>query len=334
MKIAIQIEGFKRNNIGDVFQAIAIKDHLTEVDYVFDREALNQQSDKGSVLLFANGWYMHNYVNFPPSSNITPIYTSVHFSNAEILNSSTNRDHFRKYAPIGARDLKTLIMLRAANIPSYYSSCFTIGIKRRSVKPEQARMLVVDGVDHPLASSDVREIEERLAMSAQRVTHDPTHIDASFEEYSQASFEHAESLLRQYCAAKCIITTKIHCALPCLAMGVPVILIHPNPKEERLKPVRDYLPIIQSDRIDKLDLNLAIRSSQDLISRRKEFCQLFISEALRLRGNPIALSKKFSRLKLHSQIQTQLWYMGLCVAHKVGFQRNRLSKIFGSEFCS
>lgn len=39
-------------------------------------------------------------------------------------------------------------------------------------------------------------------------------------------FQIAEELLNKYARAKLVITSRIHCALPCLAMGTPVIYIN------------------------------------------------------------------------------------------------------------
>ena len=36
----------------------------------------------------------------------------------------------------------------------------------------------------------------------------------------------AENLLNKYARAKLVITSRIHCALPCLALGTPVIFIN------------------------------------------------------------------------------------------------------------
>src|SRR5690606_32355799 len=39
-------------------------------------------------------------------------------------------------------------------------------------------------------------------------------------------FQMAEELLNKYARAKLVITSRIHCALPCLALGTPVIFIN------------------------------------------------------------------------------------------------------------
>jgi hypothetical protein len=52
------------------------------------------------------------------------------------------------------------------------------------------------------------------------------HVLASSGLNEEQKFEIAESYLRDYAQAKLVITSRIHCALPCLAMGVPVIFIN------------------------------------------------------------------------------------------------------------
>ena len=330
MKIAIQIEGLKRNNIGDVFQALAAADHLPRIDLILDREALPESADEGKVLLIANGWYMHNYANFPPPPNFTPIYSSVHFSSTEILSRPGARAHFRRYGPVGARDYKTLAMLRAARIPSYYSGCFTAAINRRkksnsALSPGQ--LLVVDGIDHPLPDSVVEKIGRVLSMAPIRISHDPLFTDLPFDEYSQKAFDHAEFLLSTYSTAGLVVTTKIHCAIPCLAMGVPVILVHPNPNEERLAPAREFLRVISIDELQTLDASHVPKGrSSKLICRQREI-RRFLGQSVICGGNPVARSPEYKWLRIRANILTRLWYHGFNVCMTLGIHRNRLSKI-------
>jgi hypothetical protein len=50
------------------------------------------------------------------------------------------------------------------------------------------------------------------------------------EQYTTADsrFKLAEDLLKYYQKAKLVVTSRIYCALPCLAMGTPVIFVHGN----------------------------------------------------------------------------------------------------------
>ncbi len=329
-KLAIQIEGLKRNNIGDVFQAIAVADCLSHVDLVLDRENLISAASSGNILLIANGWYMHNYANFPPPSNITPVYSSVHFSSAEILGSAANRAHLRRFAPIGARDFKTLAMLRAARIPSYYSGCFTAVTNRRqsSSAPIVANeILVVDGVDHPLPESTVEKISNLLSMNLTRVSHDPPSVDLPFDAYAKNAFNHAEVLLKRYSSASLVITTKIHCAIPCLAMGVPVILVHPHPDEERLAPAREFIPVIPLHELNSLSAKVDVEARLTMLIQRKTEIRKFLSQAVTYGGNPVALSPDYFGLRVRAYSLTLLWYLGFKLCMLLGIQRTRLQKI-------
>lgn len=327
MQAAVQIEGLKRNNIGDVFQALAVADHLKQDYAVLDREKLSNPHSTQPLLLFANGWYMHDYSAFPPASNIKPVYVSVHFSNCEILNRKNNREHFRKHGPIGARDLKTLIMLRAAGIPSYYSGCFTVALKRRNPNEVPEDFLIVDGIDHPLSKASTNAIERAVGMQSKRVSHDPPSQNLSFESYQRTAFKHAEELLSRYVSAKLVVTTKIHCALPCLAMGVPVIIVHPDPREERLYPAREFLPIIALENIDRVTTELANLTKKNSVISRKRFFKDFVDEAILIADNPVRSSSAFRSLRVRAKTATLIWKSMFIGFHKAGILRNRLSKI-------
>src|SRR5690606_3725036 len=49
----------------------------------------------------------------------------------------------------------------------------------------------------------------------------PPHLYSDEEK-----FEMADDILKKYAKAKLVITSRIHCALPCLAMGTPVIFLN------------------------------------------------------------------------------------------------------------
>jgi hypothetical protein len=54
-------------------------------------------------------------------------------------------------------------------------------------------------------------------------------------------FRLADLYLRDYARAKLVVTTKIHCALPCAGMGVPVILVVTNPLDIRFGGITQLL---------------------------------------------------------------------------------------------
>jgi len=43
--------------------------------------------------------------------------------------------------------------------------------------------------------------------------------------------------------ASLVITTRLHCALPCVAMGIPVVFVG-DPDDKRLSPIRELAEVI------------------------------------------------------------------------------------------
>src|SRR5690606_9691768 len=93
---------------------------------------------------------------------------------------------------------------------------------------KEGEILLVDNVDHPVPFPIIQKMESLLGRSVSIVSHNPPAYEGDFIHYSSEAEKHMRSLLEKYCKAALVITTKIHCALPCLAMGAKVIMIHPH----------------------------------------------------------------------------------------------------------
>ena len=52
-----------------------------------------------------------------------------------------------------------------------------------------------------------------------RLTHAERHL------FGQVRFDRAAWLLGIYSSAKAVVTGRLHCALPCLALGTPVLFV-------------------------------------------------------------------------------------------------------------
>jgi hypothetical protein len=164
-------------------------------------------------------------------------------------------------------------------------------------------------------------------MTPTRVTHDPPFVGEPFDEYVLRVFERADTLLASYCRAKLVITTKIHCAIPCLAMGVPVILVHSNPSEERLAPAKEFLTVLSLAELNRLDPKIVHRRRSRRLLRRQEWIRRFLRDASISGGNPVALSRNYVGLRLRAKVLSGLWYLAFRVCLIAGFQRHRLRKI-------
>ena len=121
------------DNIGDDIQSYAAMRFLPSVDYVIDREGMDTFESNGErVKAIMNGWYMYNKSNWPPSESIDPLWVSVHISKNDYFGigerflDGLGGEYLKYYAPIGARDVSTLELLRKKGIPAYLSGCLTL----------------------------------------------------------------------------------------------------------------------------------------------------------------------------------------------------------------
>lgn len=81
-------------------------------------------------------------------------------------------------------------------------------------------------------------------------------------------FEKAEALLNKYKnEAALIITTALHCASPCTAMGIPVVLLCENEEQRaRFSALKNIIPIYNLDDLKnkKIDFNPKAPDIEDL----------------------------------------------------------------------
>jgi hypothetical protein len=228
-----------RNNInlGDQIQSLATEQHLPGIDRLFDRDTLSMEHVDEPFLLIMQGWFsMTPKLCFPPSQNITPIFFGFHLANYnggyEHFLSDEAIGYFKKHEPIGCRDRQTQVLLSDRNIDTYLTGCLTLTFPARECSPVIGKVILVD--------ADKIAVPAALAKGAIKVTHRlPTPI---FSE--PAKREMASGLIDLYRdKASLVITTRLHCALPCIAMGIPVVFFGQE-KDPRFSVLQEVcLPI-------------------------------------------------------------------------------------------
>ena len=223
----------RTENLGDEIQSIAARQFLPSVDRMLDRDQLDSPGLLCPPLkLIMNGWFTHSPLNWPPHPAIQPLLLSFHlsdqmtasgFSAAEALVVGESGAWLREHGPVGARDLWTLDLLRRNNIDAWFSGCLTLTLRSPAIVATQDYVVLND------LSDDVAAIASQQTASAIVKS---THLEAETHS-SRRRFAMAERLLRLYAQARCVITSRLHCALPCLAMGVPVLLVLPERASKR-----------------------------------------------------------------------------------------------------
>jgi hypothetical protein len=239
-------------NVGDYIQSLAAKQFLPQIDAYIDREAMASY-DGDPIKLILNGWFTHNIDNWVPSQKIQPLFVSFHInsSSAPFILNARGLAYLEKYQPIGCRDQFTVKLLEQKGIKAYFSGCLTLTLNSYAV-PESERCddiyIVEPFYSYPnaselltnwktcirgLMSGDVLKLEKRSQHMKKVFTPElleaakyETHLFPAGNYSDEEMFEIADTLLRKYAKAKLVVTSRIHCALPCLAMGTPVIYIN------------------------------------------------------------------------------------------------------------
>jgi hypothetical protein len=265
----------------------------------------------GEGLLIANGWYMHTTDKFPPPGNITPIYVSVHLASGRLLEIAKIRAHFRQHAPIGCRDMNTVKEFLSRRIPAYYSGCLTTTcIPRGPInRTGEGELLLVDNVHHPVPGAVKEKLETVLRRPFVQISHDPPLVNGTLQEYSIAAEKHMNVLLERYCKAALVVTTKIHCALPCLGMGVNVMLIHPIPNHPRLNPVREFMEVSSYEQVLRASSFQKPKINQQNLRKRQAFLEYIVRKSIEQKKNVLSQPdiKELKRLKLKSILLAQLY---------------------------
>lgn len=237
-------------NLGDEVQTLAALHILKKIGVkccgFIDRD--NPQSTE-KINLFVNGFIPQTSIyKLSQNPSVKPIFNNFHI--AQILDRRRLGDSFKKlkpFSPIGCRDRWTTDLLKTKGIDAFFNHCLTLTFDRRTKEPKNGKIFMVD-LDGfiPLP----KEIKKKQLIY---ITHE------SVNHYShKTKMSMAQELLNLYRdEASLVITSKLHCALPCVAMGIPVILFgdHYDPRlklAEEVIPIHPYVVLDDTYTRDKL----------------------------------------------------------------------------------
>lgn len=211
---------YETYNIGDDIQSIAATRFLPAVDTLFDRDNINKTTLKNPTKLIMNGWYTHGPKNWPPESEkLRPLLISMYieqYLDKEIPKSFLNKKSvffLNKWGPVGARDYATLDFLKQNGIDAYFSGCLTLTLQKIPNISRQDFILTI-GVPQEI----IKKIKRK---TSREIIDFDTLIDNKFS--ADERFAIAKYYLYLYQSAHMVITTRLHCMLPCLALETPVI---------------------------------------------------------------------------------------------------------------
>lgn len=194
----------------------------------------------------------------------------------EALKRKESLDYFKKYQPIGCRDAYTVKVFEKYGIDAYFSGCLTLTLGKSFKKTKDSGEILM--VDVMYEYKTIKEILRDLYFSPREIISrcirekgflknlltntskkkrmlykffsDKVLSEAKFITQLQVHTKEDDYLgitrdyLQRLCNAKFVITSRIHCALPCLAMGTPVLFIDCDLNQSRLEGLKDLFNTI------------------------------------------------------------------------------------------
>jgi len=212
-------------NIGDYIQTLASEQFIPNKKKIIFLDRDNIKYNENLVKIVFNCWYIiNNTIKFP--KNIIPLFISFHISNANEIKNIEKI--LKKYEPIGARDLHTMYALQKNGIKSYFSSCLTLTLGKTyhsKIKKNIIYLVDYEFKKNILIDLEILKILKFYQPDEVKLMY---HSKLSLKINHKKRFDIAKQYLKKYSQARLVITTRLHCALPCVGMEVPVILVSPN----------------------------------------------------------------------------------------------------------
>ncbi len=290
---------YKAVNIGDCLQFLVIEYIYTKLNISLSEIVKLSMKDvknyRGEKLVLPLNWSLFD-INFMDgnriciSDDITPIFCAMtieSYTYKEDYINEYNINYLKKYEPIGCRDYKTYATLKNVGIRAYLNGCLTSIFPYRNVKAKADKILLVDTPAelYPYIPSGV--IKDAISLTQQYYYKNDVSCD-----------EIMENVIKQYRfyrdEAKLVITSRLHVASPCMAMGIPVIFAK-NSIDARFSWINTYLKLYNRNEFEYIDWN---PNAVEYEENKKVILELICK---RIRGEYV---KEDEYLKVHNIYNT------------------------------
>ncbi len=232
---------YSTTNLGDDIQSLAAEQFLPRTDVLVDRDRLDQCACVEPMALICNGWWTHRPAAWPPPARIRPLLISMHINHraAARFTQPELREYYQRHGPVGCRDTHTLDMFLGNGIDAYFSGCLTLTFPRFE-GPRGDQIVLAD----PLGTADRlnfagkwwQSIPQTVRRSVLLVNHEVRADTPKPQRRTRAQW-----FLDLYSRARLVVTSRLHAALPCLALGTPVIFVETGYEPTRFGGLLDML---------------------------------------------------------------------------------------------
>lgn len=232
----------------------------------------------------------------PPSNKIHAIPFSLHI-NRKIPDEEI--EYYQKCVDVGCRDVFTEKNLKMYGINAYLTGCLSLTFPRR-LKEEEERAENVYLID---VQSDFKKmipydiLKDAIEISSIyrfKITHNSNRMTKEEAlDYHRMGEERIELLKND---ARLVITSRLHAAAPCLAMGIPVIL---TKHDDRFGFIDCFLPSYTNWDTDCIDWN-----PQPIdIEKEKHAIKQMLFERIQYEQSKIELEAMWVKNKINYEIR-------------------------------
>ena len=242
-------------NLGDWYQSFAVRELYRKMGVP---DAQIQTVDRTGIAsyrgaqtrLVLQGCFLHmkGAPVFPVSRDVDPCFFGFHCLSAlDRKGLASLPDDLL----IGCRDEPTLRRMQKLGKRAFLSGCLSLTLDRRSAAPENGRVFLVDpprGIEDYMPA----QLRERAAYVSQSFRLEREWSERETHERLRQKAQ--ETLTKYRDEAALVVTSRLHVAAPCTALGIPVVLVR-NYFDERYAWIDKLLPLYTPDRFGEIDWN-------------------------------------------------------------------------------
>lgn len=242
-------------NIGDNMQTFAVDNLYRRMgiaeEEVIDINFADMKNYDGEEVILPMAGYASHYKRFeqlPTSEKIIPYFIGFEMSDPSCDDIIP---YLKKYEPIGCRDEATMSLLQSKGVEAYTSGCVTITFPKRVEEPQKFKAFFVD------TSSKLEQyIPDNLRENCEYLKHEGELKTVPMTENERKEIDEvAVNMLKKYRdEASLVVTSRLHAAAPCIALGIPTIIAIDN-IDRRFSWLDKLVPIYDSEHYSEIDWN-------------------------------------------------------------------------------
>ncbi|MBL4703709.1 MAG: polysaccharide pyruvyl transferase family protein [Flavobacteriales bacterium] len=297
-------------NLGDDMQSLAIEDMLKQLsieedqlDYIARSEmgVRNPSREKGIFIPATGGLAWNTYPakeDLPINDyNLRVLYFGTRIPEG-MFDAMRHYDAFiasmKKYEPIGCRDVATRDYLRSLGIKAFFTKCVSLGLDYRDKDVKGNKIFIVDipdNINDIIKESMPSKLLEKTEYLRQKMNAPSSARGQMSDNDALYINQLAKERLDLYKhEAMLVITSRIHVAMPCAAMGIPVIF-YDKANNSRSAVVSSVLTPYTKEMIKQFDWNNL--KATDISETKRELKLLF---NYRLQQEELKMGLKTQRL--------------------------------------